>query len=215
MDIAKILSDKYLASVLESFGLELGPDLVFRKWNAEHNLCATVEVRQLSGKRYTVELGFFSPFICRCFELRIPELPRPWHCTAAGIFYRIDEFLGRKLCNGWEIDSLEKANHVGRLFQEALISRLGELFQRFMEIEGWIGHFRSCLDKQTAGRGYPWSMLGYALLSSDNTTLQEIETVIDAHARDDSARRLQNRIDIHIERQGEMVRKRYGKQVRK
>jgi hypothetical protein len=208
MKIEEALTRKFIADELSPYGIQLYPDLVFRTWSHGDDICAIVAVRTLHARskqqRYTVDICFLSRFINRCFGVPVPELPMP--SRGPNIFFRIDELVGRKLGEGWAISDAMQLSTVGEMFRQTFRSRFGDLFQRFMTIDGWIEHFRRQLASITAGRGLAWTLLGYSLLARDSS-LEELEQVLEMHSDESSG----NRLDIHLERQRAMVKERFPK----
>jgi hypothetical protein len=96
------------------------------------------------------------------------------------------------------------------MFFAELTTRYGPMHDQFMEMSGWVDHFRRQLEGRTTVRADLSTKLGYSLLAREQTTFEEIKAVLEEHSRGDPAWRPGNRNDLHLERQKKMVRERYG-----
>lgn len=112
--------------------------------------------------------------------------------------------------DGWQIADEEELQTVGLLFRNTLESHLPRLIGQFMAFDGWICYFRHLVDGRTAGRGMPWSMLGYALLASGTCSFEEIRQVLASHSQEDGSRKSSNRLDMHLEKQRALALERFG-----
>lgn len=201
------LTLNFVADALKPFEMELGKDLIFRKWNESNDICAMVAITELKGveKAYTLDICFFSTFICKCFQLPIPDFPTI--VSGHAVSFRLDRLLGRKLTSGWAVRNDQQVLEVGMLFRDALALYFPRLFNKFMDINGWISHFREELCVRNRGKGLLWSLLGYSLLSRSTTTYDEINEVIEGHESEVG----DNKLAVHLERQRVMVRNRFGR----
>jgi hypothetical protein len=114
--------------------------------------------------------------------------------------------------DGWRIADEKELEIVGLLFRNTLESHLPRLLGQFMAFDGWVSHFRDMIDRQAAGRGVPWSMLGYALLAS-GCSFEDIRQVLASHSQEDGSRGSSNRVDKHLEKQRSLVFERFGVMV--
>jgi hypothetical protein len=209
MDVLRELLHRFITPAVQPFGLQLDADMALRKWTVGHDLCCIVAVGR-DKDRYSAQIGFFSTFLSRCFELPDKEFPSLAECNTCGIRFTIGDLLGMKLQMGWTITEEAQLKEVGPLFQTALTARFPHLFEKYMAMNGWINHFQDKLKTDTGGRGRSWTMLGYCLLGRTNTTFEEIQQVIEAHSHEQL--KSVNRLDMHLERQRVMVYERFGRQ---
>jgi hypothetical protein len=210
MNIVRALSTDFVGPAVTPLGMVMRRDLVFEKWSGKRDFCATLKLVELRGAEphYTVDIGFSSTFINGCYGLSPERQPVPEAGTS--IFFRLDEFFGRRLQTGWPVTNKLEAQEFGAMFRDKLVEKMPALLEKYLRIDGWIDHLRERLETLRAGRGHAWSMLGYALLSRENCSVEEICQVIEGHALEDSTRKLQNRIDLHLARQRTMVLTRFG-----
>ena len=209
MDTIRELSMRYLKPVLSLHGFQLDNDNIFRKWALEDDICCVIESRK-ANDRYSVSFGFCAITIANWYGLSTLSLPNMSACKTCGIVVGIGALLNHKLQMGWPIHSTADLERVGRLFAETTSKNLENLLTRFMSYNGGITHFRQQAETQAAGRGPVWSMLGYSLLASPASTLAQITDVITSHACEDSAKKLNNRVDMHLKLQRQLVHERFG-----
>lgn len=197
----KSLSKGPIHSILEGQGLRWEDDLVFRRWNEDSTICAVAQAIKLAESgRYTLELGFYSPFMAEFgFEMPPQDRPQTFHCI--DLRYRIENLGGAKLSAGAEIRNRSDLEAVALEWAGILARQCPPLLAMFMDFEGWRNHYRNKLGAHSRGHGLMWSFLVYAMLADAATCVEEIEAAIAAHAAESSQRKLRNRIDSHLERQ--------------
>lgn len=212
MDVIKELYERFITPVIQRFGMELNADSCFRKWTAKRDLCCILHANS-ENHHYSVTFGFFSPFILKCFGIPERELPTLSMCNLCGILIHVGDASGAKLQMGSTITNEVELAEVGPTLQTELDRHFSSAFNRYMNMNGWIDHFRQMLEKITTSRGLPWSMLGYSLLAREVTTFDEIQEVIKAHSREEPSNKTLNRLEMHLNTQRQIVYERFGKRV--
>lgn len=193
---------EFIATPAAAFGYCWDSDGVLRVWNADRSVCALIDLMEFSWKGYfTLEFGFYSPLIARLRGSAVNGLPDVGHCNSSGFSFRPRELGMECPPKGWRVTSAEELDEAGNSISQQLTAHFPDLFRRFFSLRGWGPFCREMIQKYPCGHGKFWTMLGYVMLADGTVTDSDCRQVIECHAAESDAAKMQNKIPFHLDRQ--------------
>ena len=202
-----------LVAAIAPLGFERDEKQICRLWNNSGTICCAIAPKKFThSDYYTVEIGFICPTISSWQGVRSDNGLKPDAANLYGVLFRMEQLDIKQGYifppGGWQISKHTEFELFAALLRDEFVSKLQSSVHRLMSIEGWINYFRNEVTAFDRGRGTSWSLLGYSMLACPSISNEEIEQVINAHASQDGSIKYQNKIEMDVQKQRALLRKR-------